>query len=91
MSNFIHSREFLSAGDIVIVECDHQCNVRVMDDANFQDYRRGGQHRYYGGFYQRLPARIAIPHDGYWNTTIDLGGGRANIRYNIGYLKNRAA
>jgi len=91
MSDFIHSREFLKAGEIVIVDCDHQCNVRVMDDSNFQSYRRGGGHNYLGGFYQRLPVRIAVPNDGYWNTTIDLGGGRANIRYNIGYLKSHAA
>jgi hypothetical protein len=37
-----------------------------------------------------FPARITVPHDGYWNVTIDLGGGRAHIRYNIGYLKHAA-
>jgi hypothetical protein len=34
-----------------------------------------------------LPARIIVPYDGNWNVTIDLGGGGANIRYNIEYLK----
>jgi len=88
--DFIHAREYLGEGDVVIVECDHQCNVLVMDDSNFSSYRRGGQYRYHGGFYQRLPARIAVPHSDNWNTVIDLGGGRANIRYNIGYLKGAA-
>ena len=32
MSNFIHSREYLHDGDVVVVSCDHQCNVRVMSD-----------------------------------------------------------
>lgn len=91
MSDFIHAREFLHSGDIVIVNCSHQCNVRVMDDSNFSSYRHGGRHDYYGGFYRNLPARIAVPHDGYWNTTIDLGGGQANIRYSINYLKRNAA
>lgn len=90
MSDFIHSREYLKKDDIIVVDCDHQCNVRVMDDSDFSSFRSGGRHNYYGGFYQRLPARIAVPHDGYWNTTIDLGGGRANIRYNIGYIKRAA-
>lgn len=91
MSNFIHAREYLDDGDVVIVDCDHQCNVRVMDDANFGSYRRGGQHRFFGGFYERLPARISVPHGGEWNVVIDLGGRRANIRYSINYLKRRAA
>jgi hypothetical protein len=88
--DFIHAREWLDTGDIVIVSCDHQCNVRVMDDSNFSSYRSGGQHRYYGGHYKRLPARIAVPHSGNWNTVIDLGGGRASIRYNIQYIKRAA-
>jgi hypothetical protein len=91
MSNLIHSREYLHQGDIVIVNCDHQCNVRVMDDSNFNSYRSGGRHNYHGGFYRMLPARIPVPNDGYWNVTIDLGGGRANIRYSINYLKREAA
>ena len=91
MSNFIHAREYLHAGDIVVVQCSHQCNVRVMDDSNFSSYRSGGQHHYYGGFYQMLPARIAVPSNGYWNVTIDLGGGSANIRHSINFLKREAA
>ena len=87
MSNFIHSREYLSEGDVVIVECSHQCNMRVMDDSNFGSFRSGRSHRYYGGFYPRLPARIPVPHSGNWNVTIDLGGGSANIRYNVSYLR----
>jgi hypothetical protein len=91
MSDFIHAREYLNEGDIVIVHCSHQCNVRVMDDSNFSSFQHGGQHRYYGGFYRMLPARIAVPYAGYWNTTIDLGGGSANIRYSINYFKREAA
>jgi hypothetical protein len=88
---FIHSREYLHEGDIVVVHCSHQCNVRVMDDSNFRSFQSGGQHKYYGGFYRQLPARIAVPHDGEWNVTLDLGGGNANFRYSIDYLKRRAA
>jgi hypothetical protein len=89
--NFIHAREWLDEGDLVVVECSHQCNVRLTDDSNFASFRRGGAHRYHGGFYRRLPARIAVPSSGFWNVTIDVGGGRASIRYNIRYLKRNAA
>ena len=90
MSDFIHTRDFLGRGDVVIVDCDHQCNVLVMDDSNFSSYQRGGQFRYHGGFYRQLPVRISVPHSGHWNTVIDLGGGRASIRYNVRYLRRAA-
>jgi hypothetical protein len=84
MSDFIHSREYLERGDVVIVQCDHQCNVLVMDDSNFSSYRQRRSYRYDGGgFYKMLPARISVPHSDNWNVVIDLGGGRANIKYGI--------
>src|SRR5205823_2242738 len=73
MSNFIHAQEFLHQGDIVVVECSHRCNVRLMDDANFRAFKSGQRHQYFGGHYTMLPARISVPHDGHWNITIDLG------------------
>jgi hypothetical protein len=89
--DLIHAREFLHDADIVIVNCSHPCKVRVMDDANYQSYRSGGLFKYYGGYYRMPPVRIAVPHDGHWNVTIDLDGGLGNIRYNINYLKLQAA
>ncbi|MCA1378882.1 MULTISPECIES: DUF1883 domain-containing protein [unclassified Bradyrhizobium] len=88
MADYIHAREYLSSGDVVVVECSHQCNVIVMDDSNYSLYRTGRQYRYYGGHFTHFPARVSVPGDGHWNTVIDLGGGRANIRYNIGYIKS---
>lgn len=85
---FLHKREYLDAGDIVVVDCSHQCNVCVMDDTNFQYYRSGGQFRHLGGHYKRFPVRIAVPSSGYWNVTLDLGGGVATIRHSIGFIKN---
>jgi Domain of unknown function (DUF1883) len=58
-----------------------------MTDADFSRYRKRQSHRYHGGFFRMLPARIVVPYTGYWNTTIDLGGGRAHIQANIDYLK----
>ena len=86
--NFLHSREHLNEGDIVEVDCSHQCNVRLTTDTNFANFKRGRAHQYFGGFYKMLPARIAAPHTGYWNITIDLGGGSANIRHSINIIRN---
>jgi hypothetical protein len=86
MSQFIHAREYLNAGDIVVVNCTHQCNVLVMDDSSFQSYRSGGQVHYHGGFYKMLPARIGVPSSGHWNVVLDTQGAAA--RYGIGYVKH---
>lgn len=82
----VHARDQLSGGTTVRVDCDHQCNVMVMDDQNYTQYQRGGQFRYFGGFYRRLPVGIRVPHSGYWNTVIDLGGGSARVRHSINYI-----
>jgi hypothetical protein len=68
---FMHEREYLKRGDIVVVDCSHRCNVRLMTDSDFQSFRGGKSHRYYGGHYDRLPARIVVPDDGWWNVTLD--------------------
>ena len=84
---FLHQREYLNEGDIVVVNCSNRCNIRLMSDSDFYSYRRGRSHRYHGGHYGRLPARIVVPGDGYWNITLDLGGGSASIQHSIGILK----
>ena len=86
MSNFLHEQKYLHTGDIAHLECDTQCNFMLMDNSNFQNYRTGRQFKYYGGHFTHFPARIEVPHTGTWNVVIDLGGGRANIRYSLSYL-----
>lgn len=85
--NFIHSRECLNEGDVVVLNCDTQCNFMLTNDVNFSAYRRGGQFRYYGGHFKRFPARIVVPETGNWNITIDLGGGQAQIRYSLNVIR----
>ncbi|WP_273820573.1 DUF1883 domain-containing protein [Pseudomonas asplenii] len=87
--NFLHTREYLEQGDIVVVECSHHCNVRLTTDNNFAQFKRGKDHYYCGGFYNTLPARIAAPHSGYWNVTIDLVGGTTNLTHSISIIRNR--
>jgi Domain of unknown function (DUF1883) len=86
--SFLHSREYLDQGDVVVVNCSHQCNIMLMDDGNFQSYKSGRRFTHYGGFYKMLPARIAAPSTGNWNIVLDLGGGRANISHSIQILRS---
>jgi len=84
---FVHSREYLKDDDIVLVQCSHQCNVRVMSDREFQNFKAGKPHKYHGGHFKKLPAQIPVPHNGFWNTTIDLGGSPSAFNYSVSYMK----
>jgi hypothetical protein len=84
---FLHQREYLNTGDVVVVNCSHRCNIRLTDDYNFRGFKSGGRHSYYGGHFTHFPARIAVPSTGYWNITIDLGGGSATIQHSISIIK----
>ncbi len=85
---FQHAREFLNSGDVAVVNCSHQCNVLLMDDANFARFKSGQRHSYHGGFYKKLPAQIAAPHSGNWNVVLHLGGAGAQYRYGIRFMKS---
>lgn len=59
----------------------------ITDDNNFRNFKANRSFDYHGGSYDYFPVRIKVPRSGYWNVTIDLAGRRANIRYNISYIK----
>lgn len=84
--SFLHKRMHLNKGDIVVVDCSHQCNVMILNDGNFCNYRKGKRFECHGGFYKMLPARIAVPHSGDWNVVLDLGGGSASVRHSISVI-----
>lgn len=70
-----------TAGELVEVTLSGSAaNVRLMDSSNYQSFRAGRQHRYYGGFANRSPVRLQIPHSGRWYVTIDLGGYAGTVR-----------
>ncbi|MGY6217369.1 DUF1883 domain-containing protein [Methylolobus aquaticus] len=75
------------AGQIVEVSLQGSAaNVRLMDSSNFQSYRSGQRHRFYGGHATRSPVKLAIPRTGYWHVAIDLGGYRGSVRSAIRIL-----
>lgn len=85
--DFLHTRVHMDAGDIAVVRCTHQCNVRLMTDSDFRLFQKGAKHHYYGGWFERLPAQIAAPSTGMWNIVLDLAGGSANIQHSIAIVK----
>lgn len=81
MSDFVHyDLGQLRGGQIVEIDLAGRANVLLMDSVNFQSYRSGRQHRYYGGEQVQSPAQVAVPHDGHWHLALDLGGATGQIQ-----------
>jgi hypothetical protein len=77
----------LSGGETVEVQLSgNAANVRLMDSSNFQSYRSGRNHRYYGGLAKQSPVRLHVPHSGHWHVTVDLIGLAGSVRSGIRIL-----
>ena len=76
-----------NGGEIVEVTMSgNAANVRLLDASNFQSYRAGRNHRYYGGHATRSPVRLQIPSSGHWHVVVDLGGYPGSVRSGIRVL-----
>lgn len=75
-----HDLGNLQGGEIVEVTLSAQANVKLLDQSNFQSYRSGRRHHYYGGRATKSPTRIQVPRSGHWHVAIDLGGYSGRIR-----------
>ena len=58
-------------------------NVRLMDSSNYNSYRNGRRHNYYGGLAKRSPVILTVPRNGHWYVTIDLGGLRGSVSSSV--------
>lgn len=77
----------LKGGEIVEVTLQGSAaNVRLMDSSNFQNYRNGRRHTYYGGHVTRSPYRVNVPRAGNWHVAIDLGGYAGRIKSSVRVL-----
>lgn len=76
-----------SGGEIVVVTLSgNAANVRLMDSTNFQSFRTGRQHRYYGGHATKSPVKLQIPQSGRWYVVIDMGGYNGTVRSSVQVL-----
>lgn len=81
--NYLHYEVQVGGDDIVEVTLDNKANVRLLDDANYARYKRGEQHRYYGGQAQVSPVHLKPPHPGRWHVVIDFGGFAGKVRASV--------
>lgn len=85
----LHLHQEIEAGpsDIVEVALDNAANVMLVDNPNYEQYKRGAAFRYYGGSYKESPAQIVPPHAGRWHLVVDLGGRGGRVQAGIRVLK----
>ena len=77
----------LSGGEIVEVTLSGTAvNVRLMDSSNYQSFRAGRRHSFFGGHATRSPVRLQVPHSGHWYVTVDLGGYSGSVRSGVRVL-----
>ena len=87
--NYLHYDLDLGPEDAVEVTLDQQANVRLLDEANFQLYKRGQRHTYHGGgLAKQSPIHLAPPRAGRWHLVIDLGGYAGTVRASVRTLKS---
>jgi hypothetical protein len=84
--NFLQYDFELSDNNAVQVSLNSQANVRLMDYTNFQYYKSGRQHKYYGGRVVRSPFVVKPPHAGHWYLAIDLGGHSGRISASVSVI-----
>lgn len=73
-------------GEIVEVTLTAAANVRLMDTSNFNNYKNGRKHDYYGGLVTKSPFHLAIPSSRNWYLTVDLQGLRGSTKSSIRML-----
>ena len=74
----------LSSGAVAEISLQGSAaNVRLMDTSNFNNYKAGRQHRYYGGLAQASPVRLTVPRAGTWHVTVDMQGLQGTTRSSL--------
>lgn len=83
---FLHYSITAGPTNIVKVTLDSWANVLLLDDNNFNKYRRGERYQYYGGHVANSPYSIRPPHHGHWNVVIDRGGYTGTVRASVNLI-----
>ena len=73
----------LKRGEIVEVTLTSGANVRLMDSSNFNSYKNGRKHRYYGGLAKKSPVRLQVPNTGHWYVAVDMQGLRGSTKASV--------
>jgi hypothetical protein len=85
--NYLHQEFEAGPDDVIEVTLDGQANVMLLDDINFDHYRKSESFRYHGGLAKVSPARLVPPYQGRWHVVVDLGGYAGTVRAGMRVLQ----
>lgn len=78
---------YLSGGETIEIRLTGSAaNVRLMDNINFNSYKNGHSHHYYGGLVKMSPFHLRVPHSGTWCVTVDMQGLRGTTNASVRVL-----
>ncbi len=85
-----HDIGYRPGGEIVeVILKGNAANVRLMDSSNFQYFRSGRRHQYFGGHAKKSPVRLQIPRAGHWYVTVDMGGYAGRVESSVRILPGK--
>lgn len=87
--NYLVYEVDVDSSDLIEVTLDKQANVRLLDYSNYQNYRNGKEHRYYGGHAEKSPVRLRAPSRGHWYVVVDLGGYAGTVTTNVNIIRGK--
>jgi len=79
----------LEKGRSVEITLGYAANVKLMTAANFNKYKVGFLHRFFGGFKTTSPYYVDIPANDHWVVVIDLGGYSGVVKASVKILGNK--
>jgi hypothetical protein len=88
--NFLHYDVTVDRNDVIEVALDKQANVRLVDGANFEKYKKGEHYIYYGGRAKASPVHLRAPSAGHWHLVVDLGGFPGTVKVSVRIIKDTA-
>lgn len=74
-----YSLNYLGASDVLRIRLHHAARCLLLDDINFENYRRGRHYTAHGGWVRQSPTYMKPPNLCYRNLVLDLGGASGTI------------
>ena len=90
--NFSHyNLGHVNRGSIVEVTLQGSAaNVRLMNNSDFNSYKAGRRHHYYGGLAKKSPIQLQVPSSGTWHVSVDMQGLRGTVRFGVRVIPGEA-
>jgi len=88
--NFLHYELTAGPDDLIETKLDAAANVRLLDQANYNRYRRSESHTYIGGYVKVSPYLVKPPRYDKWHVVVDLGGGAGSVNASVRVLPHAA-